>query len=134
MYTTTVIWDIPGSERDTEVEPDIGDAVSPTEVCGSEVAVLSPEVGGSGEGEVSVVRSTCSVYATEEPTIPLSLRGNTVTLWSPLLRPTNSTGVERSLLSFTTIPKLPGECSTTKYPAKLHETLRVFSRLGVTLH
>jgi hypothetical protein len=119
---------------------EIGDAVSPTEigdateVCGSEVAVLSPEVGGSGEGEVSVVRSTCSVYATEEPTIPLSLRGNTVTLWSPLLRPTNSTGVERSLLSFTKIPKLPGECSTTKYPAKLHETLRVFSRPGVTLH
>jgi hypothetical protein len=39
MYTPTVIWDIPGSERDTEVAPEIGDAVSLTVVCGLEVAV-----------------------------------------------------------------------------------------------
>lgn len=76
---------------------------------------------------VGGITITNSVYTTVVPIIPLSVRGNTVTIWGPLFKPSNPTG-DLSLLSLLMTLKLPIVCTITEYPkttevSKLHKTI-----------
>ena len=92
---------------------------------GEEVGVGVGEEVGVGVGEVTM---SCTAYATEVPIIPLSVRGNTVTLKRPPYKTSNITGDKSSLVSLVTTFKLPAAyCNITEYPnttelSKLHDT------------